>query len=50
MLTDAKLVKTGAKAAKDGPVTVTGNYSFAGHRGPIFRGGIPAGTQRRRSR
>jgi YidC/Oxa1 family membrane protein insertase len=29
-LTDAKLVKTAAKAGKDGPATVTGNYSFAG--------------------
>ena len=27
---DAKLLKAGAKAAKDGPATVVGNYSFAG--------------------
>src|SRR5579862_1669677 len=35
-LTDAKLVKSGAKAAKDGPVTVTGNYSFAGIEDQYF--------------
>jgi len=28
--TDAKLKKNGAKAAKAGPITVTGNYTFAG--------------------
>jgi YidC/Oxa1 family membrane protein insertase len=33
---DAKLKKTGAKAAKDGPVTVTGNYSFAGIEDKYF--------------
>jgi len=35
-VSDAKLVKTGAKAAKDGPVTVTGNYSFAGIEDQYF--------------
>jgi YidC/Oxa1 family membrane protein insertase len=35
-VTDAKLVKSGAKAAKDGPVTVTGNYSFAGIEDKYF--------------
>ena len=33
---DSKLVKTGAKAAKNGPVTVTGNYSFAGIEDTYF--------------
>ena len=32
-VTDSKLRKNGAKAAKDGPVTVTGNYLFCRHRG-----------------
>ncbi len=36
MSADAKLIKTGAKAAKDGPVTVTGNYSFAGVEDKYF--------------
>jgi YidC/Oxa1 family membrane protein insertase len=35
-VTDAKLIKSGAKAAKDGPVTVTGNYSFAGIEDKYF--------------
>jgi YidC/Oxa1 family membrane protein insertase len=35
-LTDAKLKKNGAKAGKDGPVTVTGNYSFAGIEDKYF--------------
>jgi YidC/Oxa1 family membrane protein insertase len=35
-VTDAKLIKTGAKVAKDGPVTVTGNYSFAGVEDQYF--------------
>jgi YidC/Oxa1 family membrane protein insertase len=35
-VTDAKLIKNGAKAAKDGPVTVTGNYSFAGIEDKYF--------------
>jgi len=35
-VSDSKLVKTGAKAAKDGPVTVTGNYSFAGIEDQYF--------------
>jgi len=35
-LTDSKLVKTGAKTAKDNPVTVTGNYSFAGIEDQYF--------------
>jgi len=35
-LSDAKLVKTGAKTAKDGPVTVTGNYSFVGIEDQYF--------------
>jgi YidC/Oxa1 family membrane protein insertase len=35
-VTDAKLIKSAAKAAKDGPVTVTGNYSFAGIEDKYF--------------
>jgi len=35
-VTDAKLIKNGAKVAKDGPVTVTGNYSFAGIEDQYF--------------
>src|SRR5450755_236955 len=35
-LSDAKLIKTGAKAGKDGPATVTGNYSFAGIEDQYF--------------
>src|ERR1700691_2312823 len=35
-LTDAKLIKSAAKAAKDAPVTVTGNYSFAGIEDKYF--------------
>jgi len=35
-VTDAKLIKTGAKVAKDGPATVTGNYSFAGIEDQYF--------------
>lgn len=35
-LADAKLIKTGAKAAKSGPVTVAGNYSFAGIEDQYF--------------
>ncbi len=35
-VTEAKLKKNGAKAAKDGPVTVTGNYSFAGVEDKYF--------------
>jgi len=35
-MTDAKLFKSAAKAAKDGPVTVTGNYSFAGVEDKYF--------------
>ena len=35
-MTDAKLMKNGAKAAKDGPVTLTGNYSFAGIEDKYF--------------
>ncbi len=35
-LSDAKLIKSGAKTAKDGPVTVTGNYSFAGIEDQYF--------------
>ena len=35
-MTDAKLVKSGAKVAKDGPVTVNGNYSFAGIEDQYF--------------
>ena len=34
--TEAKLKKSAAKAAKDGPVTVTGNYSFAGVEDKYF--------------
>ena len=34
--TEAKLKKNAAKAAKDGPVTVTGNYSFAGIEDKYF--------------
>jgi YidC/Oxa1 family membrane protein insertase len=33
---EAKLIKNGAKTAKDGPVTVTGNYSFAGIEDQYF--------------
>jgi len=33
---EAKLIKSGAKVAKDGPVTVTGNYSFAGIEDKYF--------------
>jgi len=33
---DAKLIKTGAKAAKNGPVTVSGIYSFAGIEDQYF--------------
>ena len=35
-VTEAKLIKNGAKTAKDGPVTVTGNYSFAGIEDQYF--------------
>ncbi len=35
-MADAKLKKNGAKAAKDGPATVTGNYSFAGVEDKYF--------------
>jgi len=35
-LADSKLIKNGAKSAKDGPVTVTGNYSFAGIEDQYF--------------
>ena len=35
-LADSKLIKNGAKTAKDGPVTVTGNYSFAGIEDQYF--------------
>jgi len=35
-VTDAKLIKNGAKVAKDGPVMVTGNYSFAGIEDQYF--------------
>ena len=35
-VTDAKLMKSAAKAAKDGPVTLTGNYSFAGIEDKYF--------------
>ena len=35
-VTEAKLIKNGAKAAKDGPVTVTGSYSFAGIEDQYF--------------
>ena len=35
-LSDAKLIKSGAKTAKDGPVSVTGNYSFAGIEDQYF--------------
>jgi YidC/Oxa1 family membrane protein insertase len=35
-VTESKLKKNGAKAAKDGPVTVTGNYSFAGIEDKYF--------------
>jgi YidC/Oxa1 family membrane protein insertase len=35
-LSDAKLIKNAAKSAKDGPVTVTGNYSFAGVEDKYF--------------
>jgi len=35
-VTEAKLKKSGAKVAKDGPVTVTGNYSFAGIEDQYF--------------
>ncbi|MGA3043775.1 MAG: membrane protein insertase YidC, partial [Bryobacteraceae bacterium] len=35
-VTDAKLIKSAAKAAKDGPLTVTGNYSFAGIEDKYF--------------
>jgi YidC/Oxa1 family membrane protein insertase len=34
--TEAKLKKNGAKAGKDGPATVTGNYSFAGIEDKYF--------------
>jgi len=34
--TDSKLVKTGAKVAKNGPATVTGNFSFAGIEDQYF--------------
>jgi len=33
---DSKLIKNGAKSAKDGPVTATGNYSFAGIEDKYF--------------
>jgi YidC/Oxa1 family membrane protein insertase len=33
---EAKLVKTGAKSAKNGPVTVSGDYSFAGIEDQYF--------------
>ena len=35
-LTDGKLVKSAAKAAKNGPVTATGSYSFAGIEDAYF--------------
>ncbi len=35
-LTDSKLRKNGAKAAKGGPATVTGNFSFAGIEDKYF--------------
>ncbi len=35
-LAEAKLKKNGAKAAKDAPVTVTGNYSFTGIEDKYF--------------
>jgi|HubBroStandDraft_1064217.scaffolds.fasta_scaffold00627_15 YidC/Oxa1 family membrane protein insertase len=35
-VTEAKLKKNAAKAAKDGPVTMTGNYSFAGIEDKYF--------------
>ncbi len=35
-VTDGKLVKNAAKAAKNGPVTSTGNYSFAGIEDKYF--------------
>jgi YidC/Oxa1 family membrane protein insertase len=35
-LNDSKLVKTGAKVAKNGPATVMGNYSFAGIEDQYF--------------
>ena len=35
-LNDSKLIKTGAKVAKNGPATVTGNYSFAGIEDQYF--------------
>jgi YidC/Oxa1 family membrane protein insertase len=35
-LSDGKLVKSSAKAAKSGPVTVSGNYSFAGIEDAYF--------------
>ena len=35
-VTDGKLVKSAAKAAKNGPVTATGNYSFAGIEDAYF--------------
>lgn len=34
--TESKLIKSGAKSAKDGPVTATGNYSFAGIEDKYF--------------
>ncbi|HWB98174.1 MAG TPA: membrane protein insertase YidC, partial [Bryobacteraceae bacterium] len=34
--TNSKLIKNGAKAAKDGPVTFTGHYSFAGVEDSYF--------------
>jgi YidC/Oxa1 family membrane protein insertase len=34
--TDGKLIKDAAKAAKDGPATVSGNFSFAGLDDPYF--------------
>ena len=33
---ESKLIKNGAKIAKDGPATVTGNYSFAGIEDQYF--------------
>jgi len=35
-VSESKLIKTGAKVAKNGPATVTGNYSFAGIEDQYF--------------